>query len=98
MTTTDSTDLDQVANRRVRRLLELAVKYGYGVQPSEHVEGCWAVFRAEAAEFYYGERHLNVYATRNHSCVVYLADDPGGREYAPITQRAASLLLVERCL
>lgn len=96
MTTTS--DVDQVDNRRVRRLLELALKYGYGVQASEHVAGCWSVFRAAAAEFYYGERHLNVYAGSNHSCVVYLADDPGGREYAPITQAHARLLLAEGAL
>ena len=98
MTTSTLVDITQIENRRVRQLLELSIKYGYGAAASEHVAGCWSVFRAEHAEVYYGERHLNVYAEPNHSCVVYLADDPGGREYAPVTQAYARTLLVNGTL
>lgn len=82
----------EVANWRLRRLFDVAVKYGHTVTKSTNTRGCYRIWQPDEDKV---ERHLIIYGGSNHAVHIDLA---GPRDWAPITQRHATALLVDRAL
>jgi hypothetical protein len=82
-----------LANWRLRWLLETAVKYANAGAKSTNTRGCYSIWRPDDEDQV--ERHLIVYGGSNHAVHLDLA---GPRDWALITQRHAIALLVDRAL
>lgn len=91
-----NTDVAQVENRRVARLLGAAKRHGWTIQHKVlrftygRDRECWTLRPDPDPE----NVSLTVYPGRNHSAVVY-GELPGNRDWSPVTQRHAFQIILD---